>query len=217
MTTQASTLIVQPRSVLGKEVKRLRREGVTPIHLYGPGIASMALQVGTPLLIRTLAAIGRSRPVTLEIENGGGQHLAFVRDIQFHGVSGEVQHVDLLRVDVSVVTRVEVPVELRGEAPAVRLRGGALIQGLHSVIVEAMPMDIPETIAIDVSPLHEFDDVLRVSDLSVPANVTVLTDSEQMVAQVAAPVGLAAEEAGAQAAEPDVVAPDRAEDEDADE
>ena len=195
MTTQSPSITAQPRSVIGKKVKALRRTGVTPLHLYGPGIAPLALQADTRTLIRTLTEAGRSRPIDVQVENGGGRHLAFVRDIQFHAVSGEVLHVDLLRVDIEATTRVEVPVELHGEAPAVRLRGGSLIQGLHTVLVEAMPLEIPEFISVDVAVLEDFDHVLRVADIVVPQGFSILTDPDQMVAHVTPPVGEAALEA----------------------
>jgi large subunit ribosomal protein L25 len=195
VTTQSPNLTAQPRSVLGKKVKALRRTGVTPLHLYGPGIPSLALQADTRILVQTLTEAGRSRPIDVQVEDGGGRHLAFVRDIQFHAVSGEILHVDLVRVDVAAMTRVEVPMELFGEAPAVRLRGGSLIQVLHSVLLEAMPLEIPEYIMVDVSGLEDFDDVLRVADIVVPEGITVLTDPDQMVAHATPPVGEAALEA----------------------
>jgi large subunit ribosomal protein L25 len=143
--------------------------------------------------------------VELRVE-GGEQHLAFVRDIQFHPVSGEVQHVDLLRVDVGATTRVEVPVALHGEAPAVRLRGGSLIQGLHTVLVEAKPLEVPESFLVDVGQLVDFDNFLRVGDIAIPEGITLITDPNQMVAHVTAPVGEAAAEAAeAMAAEPERV------------
>ena len=206
MTTQSPSLTAQPRTVIGKKVKALRRTGVTPLHLYGPGIDSLSLQADTRTLIRTLTEAGRSRPIEVQVEDGGGRHLAFVRDIQFHGVSGEVLHVDLLRVDVEATTRVAVPVVLQGEAPAVRLKGGSLIQGLHTVLVEAKPLEVPEVISVDVAALEEFDNVLRVADISVAEGITVLTDADQMVAHVTPPVGEAALEAEeATAAEPERV------------
>ena len=210
MTTQSPSLTAQPRTVIGKKVRALRRTGVTPLHFYGPGIASLALQADTRTLIQILTEVGRSRPIEVQLEEGGGRHLAFVRDIQFHAVSGEVLHVDLLRVDVGATTRVEVPLELQGEAPAVRLRSGSLIQGLHSILVEARPLEVPGFIPVDVSALANFDHVLRVADIATPAGIIVLTDPDQMVAHVNPPVGDAALEAEeAAAAEPERVAPVR--------
>lgn len=212
MTTQSTTLDVQPRTVLGKKVKHLRRAGVTPLHLYGPGVPASALQADTRVLRRTLFLVGRSRPVALRVEGTGEEHLAFVRDIQFHPVSSEVLHVDMLRVDVALTTRVEVPVELRGESPAVRVRRGSLFQATHAVLVEAKPLDVPEVILVDISRLDDFETAIRVADVELPPDVTPLTDPEQVIAQVSPPVS--AEEGEAEAApgaEPERVTPARAE------
>ena len=209
MTTQATTLLVQERTVLGKKVSVLRRQGLTPIHLYGPGIASQTFQVDTQLLRKTLSVVGYNRPVEVAPDGSGETHLAFVREIQFHPLTTEVVHVDFLRVDSTKTTTVEVPVELTGESPAVRTQGGSLIQGLYTVLVEARPMEVPQIIAVDISVLDAFDKALHVSDLAVPAGVTILTDPEQMVAHVTPPVSAAAieeeEAAMAVASEPERV------------
>jgi large subunit ribosomal protein L25 len=188
MTTQAATLHVQERTVLGKKVSVLRRQGVTPIHLYGPGIASQTFQVDTKLLRKTLTIIGYNRPVEVVPDGSSETHLAFVREIQFHPLTTEVVHVDFLRVDSNKTTTVEVPVEFTGESSAVRNQGGSLIQGMYTVLVEARPMEIPEIIVLDIAVLDSFDKALHVSDLVVPTGVVILTDSEQMVAHVTPPV-----------------------------
>ena len=194
MTTQVASLRVQERTILGKKVNRLRREGLTPIHLYGPGVPSQTFQVDTQLLRKTLSVVGYNRPVEVAPDGSGETHLAFVREIQFHPLTTEVVHVDFLRVDLTKTTTVEVPVELTGESPAVRTQGGSLIQGLYTVLIEARPMEVPPVIPVDVSGLDEFDKALRVSDLVVPARVTILTDLDQMVAHVTPPVAVVVEE-----------------------
>ena len=207
MTTQVVSLPVQERTVLGKKFNRLRREGLTPIHLYGPGIPSQTFQVDTQLLRKTLSVVGYNRPVEVAPDGSGEAHLAFVREIQFHPLTTEVVHVDFLRVDMTKTTTVEVPVELTGDAPAVRVLGGSLIQGLYTVLVEARPLDVPPVIPGDVSDLDDFDKAVHVSDLVVPAEVTILTDPEQMVAHVTPPVAaiVEVEEAPEEEGEPEGV------------
>ena len=202
MTTDVSALPVQPRTVLGKKVSRLRREGLTPVHLYGGGVPPLALQADSLALRRVLTHVGHNRPIEVVTEESGQRSLAFVREIQFHPLTLEVLHVDFFRVDALIITTVEVPLDLRGEAPAARM-GGSLLQNLHSVMVEARPLDVPAAIDVDVTILDDFDKSIRVADLSVPANVTIVTDGEQVVAHVAAPVGAeAGDEQGAPAAPP---------------
>ena len=219
MVTEVATLPVQPRAVLGKKVRQLRRQGLTPVHLYGFGGEPKALQVDSLALRRVLTHVGHNQPVEVVTEGTNDRSLAFVREIQFHPLTLEVLHVDFFRVDAGHTTTVDVPLELEGDSEAVRL-GGSLIQNLHAVSVEARPLDVPAAIMVDVSTLVDFEKSIRVSDIAAPEGVTVLTDGEQMVAHVAAPVGVDLVEAeGAPEAppEPEVVAeeaPDAESDED---
>lgn len=203
MTTQVATLDVQPRTVLGKKVSQLRRQGITPVHLYGSGQEPKALQVDSLALRRVLTHVGHNRPIEVVTEGTGDRSLAFVREIQFHPLTLDVLHVDFFRVDVTSTTILDVPLEIEGDSDAVH-RGGSLIQNVHTVTVEARPLDVPSSILVNVSVLTDFDQSVRVADLSAPEGVTILTDGEQMVAHVAAPVGVETGEAeGAPEAPPE--------------
>ena len=188
MTTQAARLAVQVRTVMRKKNSALRRQGITPIHVYGPGMASQVFQVDTQLLRKTLSVVGYNRPVEVAPDGSSETHLAFVREIQFHPLTTEVVHVDFLRVDTTKTTRVEVPVELVGDSAAVRVHGGSLIQGMYTVLVEARPMEVPAVVTVEASIMETFDKAIHVSDLVVAEGVTILTDSDQMVAHVTPPV-----------------------------
>ena len=193
MVSQMVRLQAHPRSVLGKEVKRLRRQALTPVHLYGSGVSSMALQVDSTILKNTLAQVGRSRPVSLEMEGQETPYITFVRDIQFHPLDSSVLHVDFLSVEVSATIEVEVPISLAGEAPAARMLGGSLIQMLNSVRVQASPLEVPAGISVAVSHLDDFAKSIRVADLQVPAGATIMTEPHQLVARVTPPVAAEAE------------------------
>ena len=188
MVSQMVRLQAHPRSVLGKEVKRLRRQALTPVHLYGSEIPSMALQVDSAILRRTLTQAGRSRPIALEVEGHQAPYITFVRDIEFHPLDSSVLHVDFLNVETSATIEVEVPITLAGEAPAARMMGGSLIQMLNSIRVQASPLEIPAGVSIDVSPLDDFTKSIRVADLQVPAGATIMTEPDQLVARVTPPV-----------------------------
>jgi large subunit ribosomal protein L25 len=201
MATQTAHLRVQQRSILGKQVQQLRNQGLTPIHVYGRDIESLALQVESASLWRTLEQVGRSQPVTLEVEGQSEPYITFVRDVQFHPLNNRVLHVDFIRVDVSRATQVDVPIYLDGEAPAARFMGGSLIQTLRIIRLEALPLETPEAIIADVTVLTDFGKSIHVSDLQVPPTVTVLTDPDQLVARVNAPIAAEVTEAAAAAAE----------------
>ena len=198
---------LSPRCVIGKKVKQLRRQGVVPVHMYGVGIDSQPLQMEAGLLRKLLPQVGTNVPVSIEIEGGDGENICFVREVQRHPVTEAVLHVDFMRVDVSQTIRAEVPLVLIGNAPAVR-QGGTLLQPLQRLLVEALPMNMPESLEVDVADLDDFEKAVYVSSIEVGSNVTVITESEEMIARVIPPrveveeevVGEGLEE-GAEAAE----------------
>lgn len=180
-------LKVTPREIVGKKVKRLRKSGMTPVHMYGKGISPLALQTETRNLQRVLTQVGKSVPVSIVADGLGDQNIAFVREIQTHSVTGVLLHVDFYRVDVKERMRAEVPIVLAGEAPAVRVKRGVLMQALHTLTVECLPLEMPESIAVDLSILDDFDKVLRVKDITKSAAVTILDDPEEAIARVNPP------------------------------
>ena len=181
------TLKVSPRTVVGKKVRSLRREGVTPIHVYGPGGAPLTLQVPSDRLHTTLSAAGRTTPVTIEVEGTGGEEVTLVRGIARHPVTGAVQHVDFMRVDPDKPVEVSVPVVLQGEASGIRGGAGFVTQGLYQVSVVAKPFEVPSEIVVDVSALVEMDSVIRVGDLVFPGDVRPMMEAATMVAWIQVP------------------------------
>ena len=183
----ALTLKLSQRAVRGKKVKILRRNGVVPVHFYGRGTESQALEVEAGVLRRVLARAGRNVPVTVEVDGQGGENVCFVREVQRHPVTEDVLHVDFMRVDVSRLITAEVPVVLEGEAPAVRNLGGTLLQPLNTLEVESLPMNMPAVFRLDVSGLDDFEKSLRISDIQVESDVTIIRAPEEMIARVAQP------------------------------
>lgn len=181
---QRIPIVLKPRATFGKKVKRLRRAGMTPVHLYGASINAIALQAPTRDLIKTLTRAGKNTLLTVTVEGQPQEHPAFVREVQWDPVHGELLHVDFLRVDLTQKMRAEVPIELVGEAPAVREFRGTLTQHLHSVQVEALPTDMPQKLTLDVSVLTDLEKALRVRDLVAPQGVTIVTDADDLVARV---------------------------------
>ena len=186
MTMESETLALSQRSVLGKKVKRLRRQDITPAHMYGSGIEAQALQGDGAALRRLLPRVGTNIPVSVQVEGSDAENICFVREVQRHPVTEDVLHIDFIRVDVTQTISAEVPITLTGVAPATQ-QGGTLLQPLTTLLVEALPMNIPASIEADVSGLDDFEKSIVVSDIAVAANVTVLTDSDEFVARVSPP------------------------------
>lgn len=213
-------LNVQPRTVVGKQVKALRREGNVPAVLYSRRGEPVVLQANNRELLRVLARAGGSRLVKLNIAGGKEAPMALVREVQREPIKGSVLHVDFFGVSMTEAIKVEIPIRYDGVSPAVTRNEGVLIHAMDSIEIECLPGDLIDAVAIDVSILDKVGDVIRVSDLRVPAAVKLLADSEATVARVS---HLAGEEvevaAGAEAvvAEPEVIKKGKAEEEEAEE
>ncbi len=194
MTTSAVQLELQPRELLGKKVGRLRRSGIIPVHLYGPGVESRSLQCAAPSLIQALSKAGASSPLSVIIEGEQGNYLAFAREIQWDPRRDTVLHVDLLAADVSRPVTAQVPVVLVGESPGAVRSGNNVNQQLFSIDVSALPLSMPAQFEVDLSVLVAADSVFRASDLTLPDGVTLLTDAEEIVVRVDVPRGTATAE-----------------------
>jgi large subunit ribosomal protein L25 len=181
------TLKLDRRTVIGKKVKRLRQRGVTPVHIYGADMGPENLQVDDITLNRLLLQVGSNIPVSVEYEGQGDEKVCFVREVQRNPVTDDVIHVDFLRVDVTQTVSAEVPLVLTGSSLAVTEMAGTLLQNVQSLLIEALPMNMPAEVTADISVLVDFDASIPVSDVSVPGNVSVLNDPEDTIARVVPP------------------------------
>lgn len=177
-------LQVTTREILGKKVRFLRRQGITPVHLFGHNVKSLALQCDTAQLQRVLAQAGKTRLVSLHLDKGKKPRSVMIREIQRDWRTDGLLHVDLYQVKTTEKTKVEVPIVLVGEAPALKLKENMLAQELNSLTVECLPTEIPASIEVDLSPLTEVDQAIRVKDITLGEEVTVLNDPELLVVKI---------------------------------
>lgn len=218
MTTESISLELEPRSVLGKKVKQLRRAGTIPVHLYGPGVEPRPLQCENRQLLRALAQAGSTNPVTLSIKGEAGERLAFAREIQWSPIRSQLLHVDFLAVSATERITAQVPINLVGESPAARETGGSVAQTLYALEVEALPLEIPDEVVIDLSVLVDTNSAIRAGELPLEGNVTMLTDPEAMVVRVdAGRLAMGRPEETGDAAEADAEAPAESEGDEAEE
>jgi large subunit ribosomal protein L25 len=182
------TLTAEPRTEHGSgPAGRLRRTGKVPAVVYGLEHEPASVTVVGRELERILHGEGGANTlITLHLD--GDDALALARQIQRHPTRGDLVHVDFVRVRRDVAVSAEVPVQTEGEPPGVR-EGGLLEQLLFTVTVEAMPGNIPTHLTIDVSGLA-LGDQLHISDLAVPAGVTLQHEPEELIVQVAIPRGM---------------------------
>jgi large subunit ribosomal protein L25 len=177
-------LKVTKREILGKKVRFLRRQGITPVHLFGHGIESQALQCDTARLQQVLAEAGKTKLINFKIDGEKRARSVIVREVEVELPRRGLVHVDFYQVRKAEEVKVEVPVVLVGEAPALKLRENTLLQELDTLSVECLPANIPASIELDISSLTEADEVLRVKDIELEKGVTVLNDPEVVVAMI---------------------------------
>jgi large subunit ribosomal protein L25 len=192
--TKEITLQVFPRTVVGKKVKHIRREGSVPMVLYGPGFTSELYQASTFEANRALSAAGMTSLISLQVDEEKEPLPALVRDVQRDILTDALLHVDLYRVSMTQVITTEVPIELVGQSPAVAQGVAMVLHLMDRVEIECLPGDLVSSLELDISPLQDVDDVLHVKDLSVPEGLTVLTDSEGVIVRLAHATRLPEEE-----------------------
>jgi large subunit ribosomal protein L25 len=162
----------------------LRRQGLVPGVIYGGGSAPEHFAVDGRVLRNTLAHAAQVIEVELE---GGGTSNVLIKDVQRHPVRGEAIHVDLLRVRMDQAIHATVVLEFTGadEAPGV-VEGGVFNQELRELNIEALPGDIPDAVTHDVSGL-DMNATLTLDVLAAPSGVTLLDDSDIVIATITPP------------------------------
>jgi large subunit ribosomal protein L25 len=190
--------------VQGKAVARLRREGILPAVVYGPGAASESLQLDARAFDDLRRHHGRNALIDLTVD-GGLARPVLVHSVQEHPVRRLPIHVDLYLVRMTEEITVDVPVVAVGISSAVDKLGGNLLHVMTTVKVRALPDDLPQTLEADISTLDDFEAVIHVGDLLLPERVHLVTDPGEMALRVQAP---RVEEVAAPTAEAaDVTAP----------
>jgi large subunit ribosomal protein L25 len=178
------TLEADKRDILGKKTRFLRRQGITPAHLFGHGLESLALECDTVKLQRIIARAGRTRLIALGIKGDKEPRSVFIKEIQRNACTGELLHVDLFQVRKTERVRVDVPIVLVGEAPAMKGKGYTLTHSLTRLSIECLPDQLPPQIEVDLSPLEEVGQAIYLRDIHLSPDITVHTDPDQMVVKV---------------------------------
>ena len=212
------TLEAQPRTIVGKKVSQLRRQGLIPISIYGPKIQPMNLQVPYRPLQVTLAKAGGTHLIDIKVD--GDTTVVLAREVQRDVLRGDILHVDFFAVDMRSTIKTDVPIHFVGESPAVASRVGILITGPTVITIETLPSNLIGQIEVDLSGLVNVGDSIHVRDLNLGKEITILNDPNEMIAQISQPSAARAEEEEEEAAaaeeapaEPEVIAKGKVEEE----
>jgi len=192
------------REIVGKKVRFLRRQGITPIHIFGHGIESMALQCDAVQLRHVLSEAGRTQLIDLKIGRARKPRNVVVREIQRNTRTDELLHVDLYQVRMEEEIKVKVPIVLVGESIALKSKGNIMVQELYSLSIECLPDRIPTSIEVDVGCLEQAEQTIQIKDIVLGEEVTVLDDPEHIVVKIGVLRAEMVEEAEAPAEVPEV-------------
>ena len=172
------------REILGKKVRHLRRQGITPVHLFGHNVNPLALQCETIQLQRVLTQAGKTRIINLRLDKGKRPRNVLVREVQIAPCTDELLHVDFYQVSAAEKIRVQVPIVLVGEAPALRLKENMLVRELDSLTIECLPDEIPASIELDLGSLTEAEQAIRVKDIILGEEIKISDSMELIVARI---------------------------------
>lgn len=180
MSDDRLAIDAKPRTVIGKKVKTLRKEGIIPAVIYGIN-DPITIQLERKRLRRVLRRAGTTNLIDISVD--GGTRTVLARDIQQHLTRGDLIHVDFQEVDLKVRITAEASLVLVNRSKMMEEGLGSDVLALSGVEIEALPDDLIAEIEVDASKLLSADEAIYVSDLTVPDTVTILSDPETAVAR----------------------------------
>lgn len=178
------TYTVQPRTTTGKQVQRLRREGVLPANIFGRGLESTPVQIAHSDARTILNTHGLNTIINVQVEGESESRPVLVREVALEPVTRAILHLDLYQVDLSRMVRRVVPIKVNGRAPAVAKFSAAVVQLMDTVEVEGLPNRIPAQVVVEVGRLLNLDDVLHVRDIQAPAGLKLHAPADAPVVTV---------------------------------
>ncbi|MBI5670399.1 MAG: 50S ribosomal protein L25 [Chloroflexi bacterium] len=211
------TLEAQPRTITGKKVSQLRRQGLVPAVVYGARVAPVHIQIPYRPLEVTLMKAGGTHLIDLQVD--GNTLVVLAREVQRDVLRADIKHVDFFAVDESTKIRVDVPLHFINESPAVEANLGILAAGTTNLTIETLPSKLLSQIEIDLSRLANVGDALYVRDLNLGEGIQIVNDPDEMVVRVS-PIATAVEEETTEEATPaevEIISKGKAEEEEGEE
>lgn len=174
-------LKAEKRNIFGRKIKKLRAEGILPANIYGKNLKSQGAQIDLKEFLKIYEQAGETNIIKLTLAKEAKTRPVLVHNLQVDPVTDQPLHVDFHQVDLKAKVEVAIPIELKGEAPAVA-KGGVLVQIMDEVEVEALPTDLPDKFVVDISSINEIGQGISIKDLKVEKNkIKVLVDDEEQL------------------------------------
>ncbi len=182
--TEKYTLSCELRTVFGKKIKKLRKEGKIPANVFGQNFKSTAIAVNEKEFFKIYRKVKETGIIYLQVNKE--EIPVLINHIQYHPVSSKPLHIDFRKVDLSKKIETMVPVKLIGESEAVNQKQGVLLTHINELKIEAKPGDIPPAIEIDISCLKNINQEIKVEHLPKATNYIILEPPEKVIISVVA-------------------------------
>ncbi|MDD2224713.1 MAG: 50S ribosomal protein L25 [Candidatus Shapirobacteria bacterium] len=184
MTKEKKQIKAELRTVLGRKVKKIRKEGLLPATVYGRNFEPISVQFKAMELERLFNEVGESGLVELLIDT---QKIPVLfRNPQYSPVESDLVHIDCYKVNLKEKITATVPIEFIGESQAVK-EGNNLVEVSNDVEIEALPADLPESITVDITVLNTVDDMITVGDIKLGEKMEMVTQLDQVIVKVEKP------------------------------
>ncbi len=178
-------LTALPRVLKTESVVAMRDNGRVPGNIYGFEIAPTAVSVDQNAITKTFSQTGETLVIDLDLS--GASHPVIITELQRDPITHFITHVDFRRLDVSKKIEAEIPIRFTGISPAIKELGGIFVRSLEELKVFGKPDAMVHFIDVDIAVLKTFEDVIRVSDLNIPAGLEVAVPADHAVATVQPP------------------------------
>lgn len=176
------TFAVEKRSIQGKKVKQLRKKGIIPANIYGENFQSISIQFSAKDFFKVYKKARGTQIINLQLENKTIP--ALIHIVQKDPVSGALFHVDFRKVNLSKKIETHIPVKFIGQSEAVMQNKGILLTLTDKLTVESLPTDIPSIIEVDISPLKELNQEIKVKDLPVSTTYVYKDEPEKVIVRI---------------------------------
>ncbi len=193
-------LAAETRELLGKKVRRLRREGILPATIYGYNVQPQSIQLKAHEFAGVLKSSGRTQLIDLVID-GKRARPVFVKQTTVNAKRNMIEHVEFYQANLTQKMHASVQLQFEGESQAVR-EGGIFLPVLDHVEIEALPDAVPHDIPVDISVIAEINGQIHASELEMPEGVVLITPGDEIICKVNPPVAEEVVEEAVEATEP---------------
>lgn len=170
------------RNLVGKKVKKLRKQGFIPANIFGSNFKSQSISVNLKDFIKAYKTVKETGILYIDLEKESVP--ALINYVQYHPVSDQILHVDFRKVDLNKKIETSVPVKIIGQSEAISQKGGVLLLQTDHLIIEALPEDIPQEITVDISSIKDVGQEIKVKDLKKDNKYEVKTEEEKVIVSV---------------------------------